>query len=161
MCGVAIALGSVLCAGIALAQVGRDLESVDVCRVIAGEAVAAAVGGKLVEVRPFTPKPPTFTRCTYFVDVPGPQKPLRKGYALWLYPPADFVELRGFTEGKITDIAGLGDGAYGFQDPGDGRFKIRVLKRGDVTIEATADTADAARTVAGVALASLAKTKRE
>ena len=159
MCCVALVLGSVLCVETAWAQAARDLGAVDVCRVIPGEAVAAAVGGKLAEARPFTPKPPTFTRCTYLVDVPGPEKPVRKGYALWLYPPGDFVELRGFTEGKITDIPGLGDGAYWFQDPGDGRFKIRVLKRGDVTIEATADTADAARKVAGVAVASLAKAK--
>jgi hypothetical protein len=154
--GVSLAV----CAGTSWAQAGRDLKIVDVCRVIPGEAVAAAVGGKLAEVRPFTPKAPTFTRCTYLVDVPGGAQATRKGYALWFHPPADFEELRKYTEGKVTDIPGLGDGAYGFQDPGDGRFKIRVLKRGDVTIEATADTADAARKVAGVAIAALAKAKQ-
>jgi len=59
----------------------------------------------------------------------------------------------------MTDVSGLGDGACIFQDSGDGRFKIRVLRKGDVTIEATADTADAARKVAGVTAASLAKAK--
>ena len=144
-------------AGTARAQTGRDLKTIDVCRIVPGEAVAAAVGGKLAEARPFTPKPPTFARCTYMVDVPGAAQAARKGFALWFYPPADFEELRKYTEGKVTDIPGLGDGAYGFQDPGDGRFKIRVLKRGDVAIEASADTADAARKVAGVAVARLAK----
>lgn len=159
MCCVALALGSVLCAGTAGAQAGRDLKTIDVCRVVPGETVAAAVGGKLAEVRPFNPNDGSMARCTYLVDLPGPEKPVRKGYAIWLFPPGDFVELRGFTESKMTDVSGLGDGAYIFQDSGDGRFKIRFLRKGDVTIEATGDTADAARKVAGVAAASLAKAK--
>jgi hypothetical protein len=56
-------------------------------------------------------------------------------------------------------VTGIGDGAYAFKDPGDGRFKIRVLRRGDVTIEASADTAETARKVAAVAVAQLAKGK--
>ncbi len=146
-------------AGPSWAQTRRDLKTMDVCQVVPGDAVASAVGGKLAEARPFTPKPPTFTRCTYLVDVPGGAQTTRKGYALWFYAPSDFEELRKYTEGKVTDIPGLGDGAYIFQDPGDRRFKIRVLRRGDGTIEATADTADAARQVAGIAVAWLAKRK--
>ena len=153
--GVSLAVS----AGTAAAQTPRDLKTMNVCQVVPGDAVATAVGGKLAETRPFTPKPPTFTRCTYFVDVPGTARSNRKGYTLWLYPPADFEELRKYTDGKITEVPGLADGACEFHDPGDGRFKIPVLKRGDVGVEATADTADAARKVAGVAVAWLAKNK--
>lgn len=156
---VALVLGSVLCAGAVGVQAQRDLKTIDVCKTVPGDAVAAALGGKLAEARPSSPKAGSLPRCTYLVDVPGAGKPDRKGYVIWVYPPADFVELRRFTEGRITDIPGLGDGAYLFQDSSDGRFKIRVLRKGDVTIEATADTADAARRVASVAAASLAKAK--
>jgi hypothetical protein len=145
--------------GVSWAQGGRSLQALDVCKVVPGESIAVAVGGKLGEARPFISAESELTRCTYLVDVPAPEKVARKAFVIWLYPPADFVELRGTTEGRITDIRGLGDEAYGFQDPGDGRSKVRVLRRGDVTIEATADTQDAARKIAGVALASLARAK--
>jgi len=51
----------------------------------------------------------------------------------------------------------LGDGAYGFLDSGDGRYKLRVLRRGDVTLEATASTAARARALAEAAFKALAK----
>jgi len=153
--GVSLAVS----AGTAAAQTPRDLKTMNVCQVVPGDAVAAAVGGKLAETRPFTPQNPTFTRCTYLVDVPVAGRSTRNGYTLWFYPPADFEELRKFTEGTITAVPGLADDAYEFLDPGDGRFKIRVLRRGDLTVEATAGTADAARKIAGVAVAWLAKQK--
>jgi hypothetical protein len=150
-------LSCALCTGTGWAQGGRDLKTVNVCKAVPGDAIATAVGGRLAEVRPFTPKDPTFTRCTYFVDVPGTGQATREAYSLWFYPPADFEDLRKYTNEKITEVSGLADGAYEFRDSGDGRFKIRVLKRGDVSFEATAGTADAARKVAGVAVAWLAK----
>ena len=54
-------------------------------------------------------------------------------------------------------MTGLGDGAYMFQDKGDGRNKFRVLKRGDLMFEATGDSADAARKVAAVVVEHLWK----
>jgi hypothetical protein len=55
-------------------------------------------------------------------------------------------------------VAGIGDGAFIFQDKGDGRFKMYVLLRGDQTIEVTAETAESARKVAEAVLAVLRKT---
>ena len=154
--GCVLVLCSIL-GGTVSAQAGRDLKTIDVCKVIDGGAVAAAVGGTLAEVRPFNPKDGTLARCAYLVDVPKQGTPERKGYTVWVYPPSEFVGLRKYTEEKTTELPGIGDGAYWFQDAGDGRFKVRALKGGDVTIETTADSMDAARKIAGVALRALAK----
>jgi hypothetical protein len=154
-----ILLLSYLSGDTAKAQVRRDLKALDVCQAVPGEAVAKAVGGQFAEARPFAAKDSTLARCTYQVTLPGAGSGARKAYVVWVYPAADFESLRKFTAGRISEVPGLGDGAHAFQDSGDGRFKIRVLKRGDVTIEATADTADAARKVAETALACFSKAK--
>ena len=57
----------------------------------------------------------------------------------------------------VHRIAGQ-DGAYMFQGKGDGRFKINVLKRGDLMIQATGETAESARKVADAVVAHLWKT---
>ncbi len=138
---------------------GRSLKGLDVCKLVPGENIAKAVAGQLAEARSVVAPDGTAPRCIYQVMSAGGQKPVRAAYVIYLYPPSDFQELRRYTEGKIVDVTGLGDGAYAFHDPGDGRFKIRVLKRDDVTIEASADSAEGARKVANAALASLKKSK--
>jgi hypothetical protein len=145
-----------LSAGTATSQ-GRNLGVVNVCELVPGDTVARAVGGTLAGARPVAAKG-SAPRCVYQVVPPGAPD-ARTAFVIWLYPPDDFESLRRSTEGTISDVPGVADGAYAFKDPGDGRFKIRVLKSGDVTIEATADTADAARRVAEAALASLKKAK--
>ena len=74
-----------------------------------------------------------------------------------MQPETNFEELKKYTESPLTPVAGLGDGAYIFQDKGDGRFKLRVLKRGDLMFEATGDSAESARKVADVVVAHLWK----
>ena len=76
---------------------------------------------------------------------------------MWVSAEADFEELKRHTESPLTPVPGVGDGAYMFQDKGDGRFKIRVLKRGDLMFEATGDSADSARKVAAVVVEHLWK----
>jgi hypothetical protein len=131
----------------------RDFAKLDVCRLVPGESVAKALGGKFVESRPFADK--SSSRCAYFVIPAGSDK--RLGYVVWLQPAGDFEELRRYIEEPTTPVAGLGDGAYEFQDKGDGRFKINVLKRGDVMFQATAESAEAARKVAAAVAAQLGK----
>jgi hypothetical protein len=131
----------------------RDFAKLDVCQLVPGESIAKALGGKLVESRPFADK--SFSRCTYFIVPAGTDK--RLGYAVWLHPAGDFEELRQYIEEPTTPVAGLGDGAYQFQDKGDGRFKINVLKRGDVMFQATAESAEAARKVAAAVAAQLTR----
>jgi len=134
-------------------QTPRDWTTFNVCQLVPGDAVARAVAAKLNEARPFYDK--TFSRCTYLVTVTATNKPA--GYAVWVSPEADFEELKRHTESPLTVVTGLGDAAHMFQDKGDGRFKIRVLKRGDLMFEATGDSADAARKVAAVVVEHLWK----
>jgi hypothetical protein len=53
-------------------------------------------------------------------------------------------------------VSRLGDAAYVFQDD-DRRFKLNVLKRGDLMFQATADTRESARKVADTVLAIVLK----
>lgn len=134
-------------------QKPRDWTTVNVCQLVPGEAVAQAVSGKLTETRPFQDK--VISRCTYLITLAATGKPA--GYIVWMQPEANFEELKKYTASPLTPVAGLGDGAYIFQDKGDGRFKLRVLKRGDLMFEATGDSAESARKVADVVAAQLWK----
>jgi hypothetical protein len=125
-------------------QPRRDYATLNVCEAVPGDVVARALGGKLAEVRHFSDK--AFSRCTYFIVPSGSDK--RLGYVVWMQPATDFEELKKSTAETITVVPGLGDAAYFFQDKGDGRFKINVLKRGDLMFQATANTAESARKIA-------------
>lgn len=134
-------------------QPARDYTKFNVCEAVPGEAVARAVGATLVETRPFFDK--SFSRCTYIVMPPGSTQ--RAGYTVWMQPAEDFEELKKYIEEPITPVSGLGDGAYWFKDKGDNRFKIHVLKRGDLMFQATGESAASARKVAEAVVAVLWK----
>ena len=134
-------------------QAHRDYATLNVCQVVPGDAIARALGGTFAEARPFGDK--AFSRCTYFIVPSGGGQ--RMGYVVYIQPAEDFEGLKKYIDDPITPIAGLGDGAYMFHDTGDGRFKIHVLKRGDVTIEASGDSEASARKVAGAVVAVLWK----
>ena len=131
----------------------RDWTTFNVCQLVPGDAVAKAVAAKLNEARPFYDK--TFSRCTYLVTLTTTNKPT--GYVVWMEPEANFEELKKEAQSPLTPVVGLGDAAYMFQDKGDGRFKLRVLKRGDLMFEATGDSAESARKVADVVVQYLWK----
>lgn len=134
-------------------QAHRDYATLNVCQVVPGEAIAGALGGTFAEARPFADK--SFSRCTYFIVPSGGSQ--RMGYVVYLQPAEDFEGLKKYIDDPIIPIAGLGDGAYMFHDTGDGRFKIHVLKRGDVMVEANADSEASARKIAGAVVAVLWK----
>jgi hypothetical protein len=136
----------------AAAQRARDYATLDVCQIVSGDAIARAVGGKLTGTRSFKDK--SFSRCAYFVVLPGDKQ---TAYRVWLQPPEDFEDLKKYTDSPFAPVAGLGDGAWMFQDKGDGLFKINVLKRGDVMFQATADSAESARKVADAVVSQLWK----
>ena len=150
---LAILIVSIRTVGAAIRQPARDYSTFDVCKVIPGEAVARALGGKLVTIRATMDK--TFSRCTYFVVLPGNEK--QTGYVVWMQPAEDFEELKKAIEEPMAALSGLGDGAYMFQDKGDGRFKINVLKRGDLMFQATGESKETARKVAEAVVAQLWK----
>ena len=129
----------------------RDYTKFNVCEFIPGDAIARSVGAKLTQSRPTFDK--NWSRCAYYViDANG--KP--NGYVVWIQPAEDFEELKKHIERPITPVSGLGDAAYVFQDD-DRRFKLNVLKRGDLMFQATADTQESARKVADTVLAIASK----
>jgi hypothetical protein len=131
----------------------RDLAALNPCELVPGSAIANAVGGKLLQATPFDGK--SFTRCTYILErAPGGQ---RAGYVVYLQAAGDFEELKQYIEDPLTPLTGLGDGAYMFHDRGDGRFKINVLKKGDLMFQATGDSAESARKVADAVVKALGK----
>jgi hypothetical protein len=136
------------------AQGRRDYTKYNVCDAVPGDAIARALGAKLVSTRPTFDK--NWSRCAYFVSPAGSDQ--QRGYVVWLSPVDDFESIKPIIEEKISPVAGIGDGAFIFQDKGDGRFKMYVLLRGDQTIEVTAETAESARKVAEAVLAVLRKT---
>ena len=108
-------------------------------------------GAKLNRSRPTFDK--NWSSCAYYVtDASG--KP--NGYVVWIQPVEDFEELKKYIDKPITPVAGLGDGAYMYQDD-DRRFKLNVLKRGDLMFQATGDTRESARKVADTVLAIVSK----
>lgn len=159
-----IAASSLLAAGLpetitrqAAAPPVYEWAKVDVCGMVPGDAIARALGARLVEARPFADK--NWSRCTYIVAVPGSDT--RTGYGVWLQPAGDFEEMKAYIEAPIVPIDGLGDAAYGFQDKGDGRYKIYVLKRDDLSFQATRETEAAARKVAEAVVGVLWKKKAQ
>jgi hypothetical protein len=139
-----IATGPLQAAAHAGAPPRRDWAKVDVCRMVPGEAIARALGARLVEARPFADK--NWSRCTYIVAVAGSDA--RAGYTLYMQPAGEFEEMKAYIEEPIAPIAALGDAAYGFRDKGDGRYKIYVLKRDDLLFQATGESEATARKVA-------------
>jgi hypothetical protein len=133
-------------------QQPRDYTKFDVCQAVPGETIARALGGKLVQARPTFDK--SFSRCTYFVIPAGSDK--QAGYAVWVQPAEDFDELRKVHRNPPTAVTGLGDSAYTYRDE-DGRYKIQVLKRGDLTFQATGESPETVRKVAEAVVAVLWK----
>ena len=129
----------------------RDYTKFNVCEFIPGDAIARAVGARLTQSRPTFDE--SWSRCAYYVtDANG--KP--NGYVVWIQPAEDFEELKKHIDKPITPVSGLGDGAYVFQDD-DRRFKMNVLKRGDLMFQTTADTQASARKVADTVFAIVSK----
>jgi hypothetical protein len=54
-------------------------------------------------------------------------------------------------------VAGIDDKAILFRDPGDGRHKLRAVRRGPFTLEGTSREADSAKKLAELAIRNLAR----
>lgn len=136
-------------------QPRRDYTTLDVCQLVPADRIARALGGTVSQARPTFDK--AFSRCTYLLQLDS-GKPM--GYVVWVQPAEDFEELKKHIDEPLTTVNGLGDAAYMFQDKGDGRFKINVLKRGDLMFQATGESAASVRRVADVVVAELWKKTR-
>lgn len=149
--GFLIAAVAAFAAPVMSASQTRDYTKFNVCELIPGDVIARSVGARLTQSRPTFDK--NWSRCAYNVtDANG--KP--NGYVVWIQPAEDFEELKQYIAKPITPVKGLGDAAYVFQDD-DRRFKLNVLKRGDLMFQATADTQESARKVADTVLAIVSR----
>ena len=151
LAGFVIAAVAAFAMPVMFARQTRDYTKLNVCEFVPGDAIARAVGAKLTQSRPTFDK--NWSRCAYYVTDAG-GKP--NGYVVWIQSAEDFEELKKYIDKPITPVSGLGDAAYVFQDD-DRRFKMNVLKRGDLMFQATADTAESARKVADTVLAIVSK----
>ena len=129
-----------------------DPASVNVCEKVPGADVAKVLSGTLRSSKPFANEDSRSSRCVYIVAASAAPGATSEGLVLWLYDADDYAELNGVTEAKLEPVTGLGDKAVRFLDPGDKRHKLRVLRAGRYSLEATAATAASAAALAKLAV---------
>jgi hypothetical protein len=155
--GVVVSVVGLLLAAPAAPEplVVTDPSSVNVCERVPGAELAKALGTALRSERSIVFKDSKLSRCVYLMGPPGEPDAPTAGLVLWLYAPDEYAELNGITEGKLEPVPGLGDAAVRFLDSGDGRHKLRLLRRGRFSLEATAGDAPSALALARLALERL------
>jgi hypothetical protein len=129
-----------------------DPSSIDVCERVPGSEVARALGKPLRSERRIVFEDSKLSRCVYILGTSTAPDSPTEGLVLWLYAPGEYADLNRVTEDKMDPIPGLGDEAVRFRDSGDGRHKLRVLRRGRFALEAVAGDASSALALARVAL---------
>jgi hypothetical protein len=129
-----------------------DPSAIDVCARVPGADVAKALGKSLKSAKPIVSKDSKLSRCVYILAAGDKPDAPTDGLVLWLYAPGEYDELRKVTEAKLEPVAGLGDEAVRFVDSGDGRNKVRVLRKGRFALEATAKEQASAVTLAKLAV---------
>lgn len=127
----------------------------EACKIVTGQAVAQAVGGRLLEVHSLPPGESGSSKCTYAIGTTGSAGEVRATIVLWLMPAGDFETMRKGQEKPVQEIAGLGDAAFQVFHDDTRRFDLVAQKRNRATVEVTADAAEAARKVVELALGKL------
>jgi hypothetical protein len=134
-----------------------DPSSINVCERVPGAEVAKLIGKPLKSERPIVFKDSKLSRCVYLVFSGGKPEGATEGLVLWLYAATEYAELNKATEAKLEPVSGVGDEAVRFLDAGDGRHKLRALRKGRYAVEATAGNAPSALTLARLAVERLDK----
>jgi hypothetical protein len=129
-----------------------DPSATNVCARVPGADVAKALGKTLRSEKPIVFRDSKLSRCVYLLASPDKPEGPTEGLVLWLYAPGEYAELKRASEAKLEPVAGLGDEAVSFVDPGDGRRKLRLVRHGRFALEATASDAQSARALATLAL---------
>jgi hypothetical protein len=129
-----------------------DPALVNVCERVPGADVAKAFGLALRSQKPVVYKDSGISRCVYILGPADKPTATTSGLVLWLSTAKEYAELNKVTEAKLEPVSGLGDEAVRFLDSGDGRHKIRVLRKGRFSLEATAADAASAQALAKLAL---------
>jgi hypothetical protein len=129
-----------------------DPSSINVCERVPGGEVAKVLGKPLKSERPIVFKDSKLSRCVYLLYSGGKPEGATQGLVLWLYAAQEYAELNKATESKLEPVAGVGDDAVRFLDSGDGRHKLRALRKGRYAVEATAGDAASALALARLAV---------
>lgn len=132
-----------------------DPGRLNVCEAVPGTAVAGAFGLRLLEARAIPADADgQFARCVYRLAPPErPDGPVT-ALVLWIYRESAYDELLEVQDGPFERVSGIGDAAILFEDS-DGRWKLRFVRRGRYTAEATGPDAESARKLARLALERL------
>jgi len=134
-----------------------DPSSINVCERVPGGEVARVLGKPLKSERPIVFKDSKLSRCVYLLYSGGKPEGTTQGLVLWLYAAQEYAELNKVTESKLEPVSGVGDEAVRFLDSGDGRHKLRALRKGRYAVEATAGDAASALALARLAVERLDK----
>jgi hypothetical protein len=131
---------------------GRDLASVDVCELIPANAVASAVGGQIDGPAEATDPGFDGKGCRYRYRLADGRTGATE---ISLHPPSEFDFWRTTQSFPLTDLDGIGDGAYWGKRTGE--TNLFVLARGDVTvrIRAISQELEQAQAIAGAVLEHL------
>ena len=133
-------------------MVVTDPSSINVCERVPGTEVAKVLGKSLKSERPIILKDSKMSRCVYLLHGQGKPDGATEGVVLWLYTAKEYAELNQVTEAKLEHVPSLGDDAVRFLDSGDGRHKLRALRKGRYSIESTGGDEGSALAVARLAL---------
>jgi hypothetical protein len=133
-------------------RVVSDPSAINVCERLPGAEVAKAFGKALRSERSVVFKDSKMSRCVYILASAAKPDAPTDGFVLHLYAPGEYADLNRVTEIKLEAVTGLADEAVRFLDSGDARHKVRLLRRGRFSLEATAADAPSALSLAKLAL---------
>lgn len=120
-------------------------QAADICEIIPGTEIAAAVDGKIIETKSLD------NRCVYIVGFKGIDPPGR-AFVIYLHEASDYEGLRDAMDGEINHLEGIGDEAVLSFDREAGRYWLLFVKRGEVTCQVSGDNEDMVRKIAATAL---------
>jgi hypothetical protein len=132
-----------------------DLTTLDVCALVPGAEVAAAVAASLQETKGYNSPDGDIARCVYIVAPLEGNGSKPRAFAAELEGASSFAEVRPYVEEPTRDVEGLGDGAWTSRDPDTGRFRLWVLRRGVATLYLTGDDEAELRMIAKLVLSKL------
>ena len=145
-------MGILLCVTAAIALFGPlsatahgQQKATDLCKIIPGDKVAKAIGGKIMETKSLD------GRCVYIVGFGQTDLPNR-AFVIYVHEAGEYDGLKDAMEGEIKPITGIGDEAVGSFDSQTNRYWLLVVKRGQVTYQVSGDNEDLVRKVAVAAL---------
>lgn len=124
-------------------------QAADICEIIPGGEIAAAVGGEIIETKSLD------NRCVYIVEFKGTDPPGR-AFVIYQHEARDYDGLRDAMDGEITHLEGIGDEAVLSFDREAGRYWLLVVKRGQVTYQVSGDNEDMVRKIAVAAVKKVA-----